>query len=1192
MKGVNKMTKTKGRRLIAMLMAVMMVFTAMPMTALTANAVTTNEDGYIEVKTIEDLYNIRDDLTANYILMNDIDLTEALAEGGQLYNDGKGWDPIADFSGNFNGNGFEISGFYQNIVSSDVYTYAGLFKENRGEIKNLTIRGSINIRCTSLSTSLIGTYVGGVVGYNAGTISNCVNYVSIEIDMSIYSAHYNPRAGGIAGYSGKNTEINNCGNFANIHIYRSNTNYDGTAYVGGITGSISNNTAVSDCYNLGDITVSSYLYEADVGGVVGNVGWSTNIGGSVVPSRIQRCYNAGNITAGSSRTRIGGIAGYISACIINDTYNHGDISATSSGGYSGGIVGYISDMYAESVESNYNIGEVEGSGTIGGIVGINRGSTIQNCYYVTSNDSFSGIGLGDGDVLRCDNISIRDPMVLEGFDLETVWLICDYSPYPVLKNLPYHKNLKTISLNSLPKKLVYELGETLNTEGLELELLYSDGSKEITSLDYTTSGFSSATTGTKTVLVTYGEATTSFEVTVKEPTPESLLIIHGPSKTTYEIGEELDTTGLELELTYSNGSTENITEGFNISGFNSEMAGTKTVTVSCKGVETTYQVIIKELTLESISVKSFPNKIFYEINDDFDTEGLEIELTYSNGTSEIITEGFELAGFTSETAGTKTVMVTYGGKTTSFAIIVNELKVTVITLKTPPQKNIYEVGETLDTTGLELEVTYSNNSKELINTGYTTSGFSSATTGTKTVLVTYGEATTSFEVTVKEPTPESLLIIHGPSKTTYEIGEELDTTGLELELTYSNGSTENITEGFNISGFNSEMAGTKTVTVSCKGVETTYQVIIKELTLESISVKSFPNKIFYEINDDFDTEGLEIELTYSNGTSEIITEGFELAGFTSETAGTKTVMVTYGGKTTSFAIIVNELKVTVITLKTPPQKNIYEVGETLDTTGLELEVTYSNNSKELINTGYTTSGFSSATAGSKTVTVQYGGLTTSFVVTVNDALALEDSPQLIMGSSKTMAGKEVVVTLSVKNNPGIAGLAVSLKYDESVLTLKDTENGGLFSGFTAAKNFAWDESEDVTDDGVLATYTFIVAEDAQVGNYNIEVLIRSCTNGDLDDVELLTTTGIISVIDFVYGDSNGDQKIDIKDVVLLRKYITNFDYDTNTSSVNVDLGADANDDNKIDMKDVVILRKYITNYDYDTESSTVVLGPQ
>ena len=180
----------------------------------------------------------------------------------------------------------------------------------------------------------------------------------------------------------------------------------------------------------------------------------------------------------------------------------------------------------------------------------------------------------------------------------------------------------------------------------------------------------------------------------------------------------------------------------------------------------------------------------------------------------------------------------------------------------------------------------------------------------------------------------------------------------------------------------------------------------------------------------------------------------------------------------------------------------------------------------------------------------------------------------------------------LKNNPGIAGLAVSLNYDESVLTLKETENGSLFSGFTAAKNFAWDESSDTFEDGVLATFTFEVAEDAKAGDYDIEVLIRSCTDENLDDVELLATSGKVSVINFLYGDANGDQKIDIKDVVLIRKYITNFDYDTNTSSVNASLGADANGDNKIDIKDVVILRKYITNYDYDTGSSTVVLGPQ
>ena len=86
--------------------------------------------------------------------------------------------------------------------------------------------------------------------------------------------------------------------------------------------------------------------------------------------------------------------------------------------------------------------------------------------------------------------------------------------------------------------------------------------------------------------------------------------------------------------------------------------------------------------------------------------------------------------------------------------------------------------------------------------------------------------------------------------------------------------------------------------------------------------------------------------------------------------------------------------------------------------------------------------------------------------------------------------------------------------------------------------------------------------------------------------------GIVSIVDYMYGDANGDALIDMKDVVLLRKYIANYDYDTMTSDIIVDVGADANGDSTIDMKDVVLLRKYIANYDYDTGTSSIVLGPQ
>ncbi len=90
----------------------------------------------------------------------------------------------------------------------------------------------------------------------------------------------------------------------------------------------------------------------------------------------------------------------------------------------------------------------------------------------------------------------------------------------------------------------------------------------------------------------------------------------------------------------------------------------------------------------------------------------------------------------------------------------------------------------------------------------------------------------------------------------------------------------------------------------------------------------------------------------------------------------------------------------------------------------------------------------------------------------------------------------------------------------------------------------------------------------------------------------LTAKFAAEVVEFIYGDANGDGEINMDDVILLRKYITKFDYDTNTSGENVEAGADANGDGKINMKDVILLRQYIANYDYETGSSSVVLGPK
>lgn len=78
---------------------------------------------------------------------------------------------------------------------------------------------------------------------------------------------------------------------------------------------------------------------------------------------------------------------------------------------------------------------------------------------------------------------------------------------------------------------------------------------------------------------------------------------------------------------------------------------------------------------------------------------------------------------------------------------------------------------------------------------------------------------------------------------------------------------------------------------------------------------------------------------------------------------------------------------------------------------------------------------------------------------------------------------------------------------------------------------------------------------------------------------------------FIYGDANGDGKINSADIILIKKYVANYDKSTGTSTVEVSLGADANGDGKINSSDIILLKKYIANFDSTTGSSTIVLGP-
>ena len=152
------------------------------------------------------------------------------------------------------------------------------------------------------------------------------------------------------------------------------------------------------------------------------------------------------------------------------------------------------------------------------------------------------------------------------------------------------------------------------------------------------------------------------------------------------------------------------------------------------------------VTLSGITVKTPPLKTVYTEGESFETAGMVVEATYSNGSSKVVT-GYTCSPAGALTAGVSQITVTYeeGGvrKTAAFDITVNAPAPVLasIEITAQPTKTEYTVGEAFDPAGLGVTAKYSEGGadKVLAPGEYTLSAPDMGTAGTKPVTVTYEE---------------------------------------------------------------------------------------------------------------------------------------------------------------------------------------------------------------------------------------------------------------------------------------------------------------------------------------------------------------------------------------------------------------------------------------------------------------------
>lgn len=362
--------------------------------------------------------------------------------------------------------------------------------------------------------------------------------------------------------------------------------------------------------------------------------------------------------------------------------------------------------------------------------------------------------------------------------------------------------------------------------------------------------FTVDTTGLDVVYIT---AEKTDETEVIEPTLESIEIYGTPTKTKYKLYEDFNSTGVKIRAKYSNGTVKMLTDKDEVkfTGFDSEKVGEQTIKVEYEGKQATYKIIVEEsdyytnmrefgsnqvellfdgkvnggnsgsfkaeeddlkkmaagdawiqynfseeVELSGINmwtnfgndqgIKKFKVAIPDEkgnwtfIKDENGQEDKEFNLNWTTSKEECEKQGVEFeavntdkvriyvldAGHTWETGGI------YKFAMREIEFNAKSIELTGIEVTKMPTKTVYEIGDTLDLSGMEVTAKYSNSTEKVIIEGYEVSGFNSDVIGEQIITVTYEEKSAEFKVIVKavEENQDKPTIDSKPSDTNKPLG--------------------------------------------------------------------------------------------------------------------------------------------------------------------------------------------------------------------------------------------------------------------------------------------------------------------------------------------------------------------------------------------------------------------------------------
>ncbi|TCK88013.1 Ig-like protein group 3 [Natranaerovirga hydrolytica] len=340
---------------------------------------------------------------------------------------------------------------------------------------------------------------------------------------------------------------------------------------------------------------------------------------------------------------------------------------------------------------------------------------------------------------------------------------------------------------------------------------------------------------------------TDFDIQVDNRVVEDIIVDTSNMDTEFLLEQELDLTGINVTAIYTDGSQSQLSESdFIVTGYDSSEVGTTTVTLNHNGqlAEVDFEII--PLTATALNVIYYPAKTDYYMGDTFDPEGFVVEAVYNDGykVEEITEENYNIAvegevaeeGYVFESAGEKEVTVISTETpetTTTITVNVSDAELTNLEVTSMPEKTLYFLDDALELEGLVVYATYDDgNEVRLMRDEFEVSDLNTATAGNKTLTVSHKDLTTTFNLEVKARELVGIEVTEYP-QTTYTIGEDFDSTGMEISAVYDNLDKELLdADEFTVDtdAFDNSSAGVYEIVISSSVGNVVLPVTVREET--------------------------------------------------------------------------------------------------------------------------------------------------------------------------------------------------------------------------------------------------------------------------------------------------------------------------------------------------------------------------